>query len=364
MRIKDIQFGIIEIPLKKPFKTALRTATVLSNIIVMIETDTGNKGYGEAPPTGAITGDTKGSVIGAIREHMLEGLKGRNIADIENTMSFLNHSIVRNTSAKAALDMALYDLYAQRYQAPLYQILGGCRSELMTDITISVNEPEEMAKDSLETVQEGYQTLKIKVGKNIELDLKRLDKIRKAVGDDIKLRLDANQGWSVKEAIDAIKKLEDKGFNIEFVEQPVKAGDIEGMKKVTDSVMTPIMADESVFSPEDAWRLLQCRGADMINIKLMKAGGIHNALKICGIAETAGVECMVGCMLESRIAVTAAAHLAAAKKVVTKVDLDSPLLCAEDPISGGINYEKDKILLPERIGLGFGEIKGIEWRSF
>ncbi|SDY75560.1 dipeptide epimerase [Tindallia californiensis] len=364
MKIKDIQFGIMEIPLKKPFKTALRTANVLSNVVVMIETDTGNQGYGEAPPTGVITGDTQGSIIGAIREHIKKSLIDRDIADIENNMVLLNHSILGNTSAKAALDMALYDLYAQVYQAPLYQILGGCRSELITDKTISVNEPEEMVKDSLETVQEGYRTLKVKVGKNIKLDLNRLDKIRKTVGDNIKLRLDANQGWSVKEAIAAIKKMEERGFNIEFVEQPVKAGDIEGLKKVTDSVTTPIMADESVFSPEEALHLLQNRATDMINIKLMKAGGIHNALKICAIAETSGVECMVGCMLESKIAVTAAAHLAAAKKVVTKVDLDSPLLCAEDPISGGIIYEKDKIILPEAIGLGLGKIKGIGWKSF
>ncbi|ABR46702.1 Mandelate racemase/muconate lactonizing protein [Alkaliphilus metalliredigens QYMF] len=363
MKIIDIKVGRILIPLKKPFKTALRTVEHVNNIIVKIETDTGHVGYGEAPPTGVITGDTRGSIAGAIKEHIKNNILGMDIANFEEIMIRLEKSLVKNTSAKAAVDIALYDLFGQLYNAPVYKLLGGYRKEMTTDITVSVNDPEEMVKDSMDAVSRGFKTLKIKVGKNINLDLQRMDAIREAVGDDIHLRLDANQGWSSKEAIYAIKKMEDKGFNIEFVEQPVKAEDLEGMKAVTENVSTLILADESVFSPKDAIEIIRNRAADIINIKLMKTGGIRNALRICAIAEMYGVECMIGCMLESKLSVTAAVHLAAAKSVITKVDLDGPLLCKEDPIEGGAIFQDYKITVSDDPGFGFKNIDGIIWDS-
>jgi len=244
----------------------------------------------------------------------------------------------------------------------LYKLLGGYRKEITTDITISVNDPEEMAQDSIEAINKGYRTLKIKVGKDSALDLKRMKAIRDAVGYDIDLRIDANQGWNPKEAIYTLRNMEDAGLNIELVEQPVPAKDLEGLKLVTDNVSISVLADESVFSPRDAMTIIQMRAADLINIKLMKTGGLHNALKICSMAEVYGVECMIGCMLESKLSVTAAVHLAAAKSIITKIDLDGPVLCSEDPIDGGAIFENYKITLNDEPGFGFKKIQGVVYR--
>ncbi|MBC8591358.1 dipeptide epimerase [Wansuia hejianensis] len=361
MKIIDIKLGHISVPLRTPFKTALRTVNSVEDIIVRIETDTGNVGYGEIPPTGVITGDTTGAIIGAIESHIKKALIGMDIENIEEIMDKLDKSIVGNTSAKAGVDIAIYDLYGQLYNAPVYKILGGYRKEIITDITISVNEPEEMARDSIDAINRGYRTLKIKVGNDAKKDIERMKAIREAVGYDVDLRIDANQGWNYKEAIYTLRKMEDAGLNIELVEQPVPGHDFEGLKMVTDNVSIPVMADESVFSPKDAIKIMEMRAADYINIKLMKTGGIHNALKICNIAEVYGVECMIGCMLEAKVSVNAAVHLAAAKKIITKIDLDGPVLCSEDPVDGGSVFNESKIILNDAPGFGIKDIQGIKY---
>lgn len=360
MKIINVEIGYISIPLKKPFKTALRSVDSVEDVIVKITTDTGNKGFGEAPPTGVITGDTRGAIVGAIKEHIKKSIIGMDIENIEGIMKKLDSCIVKNTSAKAAVDIAIYDLYGQLYNAPLYKILGGYRNKITTDITISVNSPEEMADDSTDAVKRGYKTLKIKVGKDSSVDIERLKAVRKAVGNDVDIRIDANQGWKPKEAVYTIRKMEDAGLNIEFVEQPVKAHDIDGLKFVTDNVSVPVMADESVFSPMDAFNIMQNHACDLINIKLMKCGGIHNALRICSAAETYGVECMLGCMLEAKVSVTAAVHLAAAKSIITKIDLDGPVLCSEDPIVGGAVFNESLITILEDPGLGIKHVPMIK----
>lgn len=361
MKITNIRIGEISVPLKTPFKTALRTVNSVEDVIVEIHTDTGNIGYGEAPPTGVITGDTKGAIIGAIQDHIKKSIIGMDIENFEDIMLKLDKSLIKNNSAKAAVDIALYDLYGQLYNAPLYKLLGGHREEIITDVTISVNDPEEMAKDSLNAIKKGFKTLKIKVGKDASMDLERMKSIRNAVGYNINLRIDANQGWKPKEAVKALRKMEDAGLDIEFVEQPVEAHDIDGLKYVTDNVSIPVLADESVFSPQDALKILQTRAADFINIKLMKTGGLHNALKICSIAEVYGVECMIGCMLEAKVSVNAAVHLAAAKSIITKIDLDGPVLCSEDPVVGGSIFEEYKITLNNEPGLGIKKVNGIKY---
>lgn len=356
MIIKDIELSEISVPLVKPFKTALRTVYTVDDIIVKITTDMGKIGYGEAAPTAVITGETKSSIKCAIEDFIKPSIIGMEIQDLESIMTKLNNCILKNTSAKAAVDIALYDLYAQSYNAPLYKILGGYRDEIVTDVTISLNEIDEMIKDSIEAIEKGFDILKIKVGKEGERDIERIKEIRKAVGDKVILRVDANQGWTPKEAVKIIRTLEDKNLNIELIEQPVKYDNLEGMKFVTQNTYTKILADESVFSPHDTVKILQERAADLINIKLMKSGGIYNALKICGIAEVYGVECMIGCMLESKISVSAAAHLGAAKKIITMIDLDGPALCKVEPISGGPVFNNSIIKMPSQSGIGFYNI--------
>ena len=357
MKITGVRLGKISVPLRVPFKTALRSVSSVEDVIVEVYTDTGAVGYGEAPPTGAITGDTTGAILGALQDHIIKTVVGRDVDEFEDLMQALNKCIVGNTSAKAAMDMALWDLYGQLYRIPVYKLMGGSRKEIITDITISVNDPEEMARDAVDAVRRGYDTLKIKVGAHPELDVARLTAVRLAIGNDTRIRIDANQGWEPKQAVRLLNQMQEKGLDIEFVEQPVKAHDIDGLKYVTERSYVPVLADESVFSPEDAVRIMQTGAADLVNIKLMKCGGLYNALKIVSAAEVYGVECMIGCMLEAKISVNAAVHLACAKKIITKIDLDGPVLCSEDPILGGAVFDEQRITVSDEPGLG---IKGVE----
>lgn len=360
MKIKDIEIKRLRIPLIKPFKTALRTCTMAEEVVVLVKTDTGEIGIGEAPPTAVITGDTNESVIGVIENVMKKSIIGHEISNIEGIMDKINSAAVRNTSAKAAVDMAIYDLFGKYHNAPLYKLLGGYREKVSSDITISINEVEEMQQDAVRAIKQGFDTLKIKVGKDaIEKDIARIKGIREVVGRDVAIRLDANQGWTAKNAIRSIRKLEDMDLDIQLVEQPVKAWDIDGLKYVTDNVTTNILADESVFTYVDAFNVLSKRAADLINIKLMKCGGIHNALKINAMAESCGIECMIGCMIESKISISAAVHLACGKKNITMYDLDAPFLLSNDPTIGGVNLDKTVLSVTNKPGLGIERVEGL-----
>lgn len=356
MIIHSIETFSIAVPLTKPFKTALRTVIIAESIFVKISTEDGFVGWGEAPPTHVITGDSLGSIQFAINHVMGPQLLGLDLHHSERVFQKLHRSMVGNSSAKAAIDMAIHDLLGQLAGLPLVTLLGGYRDTLETDFTVSVNDAEEMAEDAASYVAKGFSMLKIKVGiDDIAKDVERIRAIRQKIGYDTKLRLDANQGWEVKEAIRAIGQMEDAGLDIELIEQPVKAYDIEGLQYVTQHTHTPIMADESVFTPRDALRVLQMRAADLINIKLMKAGGIYQALKINALAESYGVECMTGSMIETKLGISAAAHFAASQPNVTRFDFDAPLMLAEDVVDGGIIYDGRNIKFSKEPGLGLNK---------
>lgn len=354
MKIVTISVDQINLPLAKPFVTSRRKAASLSSAVVKITTDTGHVGYGEAPSNHSVTGDTKEAAEAAVLNYISQNLIGREISDLESNMEILNSSMQCNVSAKAATDIALYDLWGQLYNAPLYKLLGGYKSTLKTDMTISVG--TKMVEDAIKQKDLGFDTLKIKVGTGGLKDFDTIMDISKAVGDNISLRIDANQGWTAKEAVRIIKKLEHSGANIEFVEQPVNARDFSGMAFVTKNTMTDIAADESVFSPKDVVDILKMEAADIINIKLIKSGGIHNAIKICNIAESFGKPCMVGSMLESDLGAVAAAHFAASQKNVKYVDLDTPFFVSGRATQGGIIYNGKNISFSKGAGLGIEKL--------
>ncbi len=359
MKITGVRIGEVHIPLVTPFKTALRTVDEVNDIVIALTTDTDAVGYGEAPPTAVITGDTKGSIVTAIRDFIVPSIVGIDILELDTIMQRLHASILKNTSAKACVDMAVYDLYAKALGQPLCKVLGGASDTVETDLTISVDTVEKMVSDSVKAVSKGYRILKVKVGKEGLADIGRIQAIREAVGPDVLIRVDANQGWEPKDAVRIIRRLEDLGIGIDLVEQPVKAHDLAGMQMVTQNTYTPILADESIFSAEDAINVIRMRAADLVNIKLMKTGGIYEALKICSIAEIYNVKCMMGCMLESKLAVSAGAHLAAARSVITRADLDGPGLCRIDPYTGGPAYEGPLIHMNETPGIGITAVPGL-----
>lgn len=358
MKISNIETYRIQVPLLKPFKTALRIVNTADSVYVKIQCDNGLVGWGEATATAVITGDTLQSIETAIHDFFKPHLIGKDILCFEEIFHDLSAIMTRNSSGRAAIDMAIYDCLAQNSKLPLYQYLGGRSSRLETDFTVSVDIPHIMGEEALEYVKSGFTTLKVKVGLgNINEDIARVKEIRKCVGNEITIRLDANQGWTAKEAIQAIRRMEDMGLQIELVEQPVKADDLEGLRQVTNQVNTFIMADESVFTPRQALEVIRTRSADMINIKLMKTGGIFYAQYINQLAEAAGMECMMGSMIETHLGLTAAAHFAASKRNITRYDFDAPLMLSRSLIEGGIQYKGNKFTLPEIEGLGIRSIQ-------
>jgi L-alanine-DL-glutamate epimerase-like enolase superfamily enzyme len=361
MKITEIKYAMLRVPLKTPFKTALRAIDKVEDIVIMVHTDSGHVGHGGAPATAVITGDTHGSIIDAIRHYIAPRLIGEDVADLNRLVHLIQGTMEKNSSAKAAVEIAIYDLWGQLYGAPLYKLLGGGDPVITTDITISVDYIDKMVADSMAAVERGFESLKIKVGKDIGVDIERVKAIHAAVENRALLRLDANQGWTAKQAVYALPTLEDAGVKLELVEQPVKARDLEGMRYVTERVHTPIMADESVFGPMQVIDLIRMRAADIINIKLMKTGGISNAIRIADIAGMYGIECMIGCMLEGSISVAAAVHVAVAKaSVITKIDLDGPSLCTWNPVHGGVIFNESEITVHDAPGLGIREIEGLE----
>lgn len=351
MRITDIQTRTVEIPLLTPFKTALRTVNRIENVLVAVQTDEDLVGFGAAAPSAVITGDTAASIIGGVA-HIREQIAGMDLSDPEAILRRVNGCIVGNTSAKAAVDMAVHDLWAKSLNVPLYRLLGGSAREIHTDMTVSLDSPEKMTDDSRRTVAKGFRTLKIKVGNDPDLDIRRVSAIWEAVGPDTSLCIDANQGWTPKQAVRVARDLERRGIDVAILEQPVRARDYQGLKFVRDNTLFPVYADESVFSPADALKLIAMDAVDGLNIKLMKCGGIANALKIAAIAESAGLPCMIGSMMESAVSVTAAAHVAASRSVIQHCDLDAPLFCSRNPAEGGIRYDGSKLVFADGPGLG------------
>jgi o-succinylbenzoate synthase len=351
--IKQIEVYAITLRYREPFRIAPSTSTETHNVLVKIITDYEVVGWGESSPSKRVTGESAETVIKALGKFAPK-LVGTCPLRIEQNIERMDLLVEGNPAAKASVDMALYDILGKTGRKPLFMLMGGYRSEVMTDITLGIKSPKEMAKDALIAVQKGFKALKVKVGTNPSEDVERVKMVREAVGSDVELRVDANQGWTPKEAMDVLTEI--AKCDVEFVEQPVSAEDVRGLASVRKHSSIPVMADESVHSPADALRLIQAEAVDMINIKLMKSGGIHKARKIAEVAEAAGVPCMIGCMSESELGITAAVHLAAAIKNILYADLDSDLLLKDKLAKNSLKVENSVRPLSSLPGLGVKEI--------
>ena len=356
MKITDIKIHALQVPLAKPLHISLGIITDAVSALVVMETDEGITGYGEGSPGVLITGENLPGTMESIRMFR-EKLIGMNPLDLEAVSVTMNRASYLAGAAKCAIDTACHDIAGKKCGQPLYRLLGGQSDRISTDMTVGIDEPAVMAEKALRYVQDGFDTIKTKVGTDTALDVARVRAIREAVGSDVKIRLDANQGWHAKEAVEIIRRLNE--YDIELVEQPVRRFDFEGLVYVTANSPVPIMADESCWDAKDALQLVSRRAVDLINIKLMKCGGIREAQKICAIAESAGVEIMLGCMAEeSGIGINAAASLGAALSNVTRADLDGTWSLSELPYEGGFRIEDTHMLvLSGQPGLGVSSLK-------
>jgi L-alanine-DL-glutamate epimerase-like enolase superfamily enzyme len=350
MRIENVEAKLYRAPLRAPFKIALGETDHIETIIVRVTVEGGLAGFGEASAYAPVTGEDSEGALAFLRK-AASALVGRDAAGVAGIHAAMDAISVGRPAAKAGVDIAVYDILAKRAQLPLYRFLGGTDPCVRTDMTVGLADTAVMAERAALRAREGFRTLKIKAGIDPAQDVEHLLAIREAVGPETELRIDANQGWDAKSALWVLERLE--GVGIAEVEQPLPHWDLAGMRFLRERIGQQLMLDESVHTPHDAMRAAMAGAGDMINIKLMKSGGLHPALKINAIAEAAGMACMAGCMSETRVSISAGAHMAAALPNVVLADLDSWMEIADDGCAqGGFTREGDRLTLADAPGLG------------
>lgn len=349
--IKTIEIYQSAIKLNEPFILSLEKLEFAENIIVAIKTNNDITGYGECSPFKSINGESM-ETAWVVSEYLSKILLNKNPLQIEDRINEMDKIIYGNSSIKSAFDMALFDIASQHAGMPLYAFLGGINNKvLQTDFTVSLAEPDKMASDAEKIKNSGFKIIKVKLGGRGEVDIERIRKIRKAVGNKIILRIDANQGWDFETAAYTLKSLCE--FNIQYCEEPIPRWDFMQLSALQRDSLIPLMADESCCDHHDAKRLIDLKAVGYFNIKLGKSSGIFKALKIIELAEKAGIKLQIGGFLESRLAFTASAHLALSSSQIQFIDFDTPLMFEKDTVEGGITYSTDgKITITEESGLG------------
>jgi len=332
-----------------PFAISSGVMNFAQNVFIRIHTNENIYGVGECSAFPIIVGETQDSCL-LLAESFAKLWKNKNPLEIEERLNELDSFIAKNTTIKSAFDMALYDIASKYAGVPLYQFLGGKKKEIITDITIGIGPEKEMTAQALSFVENGASSLKVKLGDKPAKDIERIIKIREAIGQDIPIRIDANQGWDVEEAHLVLNAI--KHQNIQFCEQPLKTYNDD---YIPDLMIygIPIMADESCYNSQDAERLIRDKTCDYINIKLSKSGGIKEALAIHQTALRHNIPCMLGGMLESRLALTAMVHLAYACENIKFFDLDTCLIGhLEDPVKDGLKFNGYTISMENQPGIG------------
>ncbi len=351
--IAEVRYKRCHVKLRRVFRTALGEELEKTILIVAVIDKRGQIGYGEACPAPQITGSSLQSCETFLQE--LSTVFRSYVVTVyeKNKLCKMMKRLGRGVpEAKAAVDIAVYDIHSRELGEPLWRLLGADKRELQTDVTVSLGDVESMLREAREYVAVGFRVLKVKVGEDPLVDLSKLRILRQNIPENVRLRIDANQGWrDIRSVLQVLDKLPEIG--VELVEQPLPAKWLVELVKLSEASRVPIVLDESVHDAEDLVNLIQLGFRDGINIKLMKCGGVTEALKMCQVARAFRMKLMFGCMLETRIGITAAACLASLFEA-DYVDLDSPLLIAETsiPILGGVEYVGDKIVLPSDPGLG------------
>lgn len=350
MKIKSIELYAIHLPLHVPFVISYHTYDYMPSIIVKMETEEGIIGYGEAVADEHVTGETWEGTFQVLKNTLGPALIGKNPLEIEKVHDIMNQVIYNAPTAKAAIDIACYDILGKKLDQPVYQLIGGRYHEKfpITHV-LSIAEPGHMAEEASLMIEKGYRSFKMKVGTDVTKDVERIQAVRERVGNDIAIRVDVNQGWrNSATTLVAMRSLRD--LNLDWLEQPVIADDIDAMVCIKSKTDVPLMVDEGLKGFREMKEIIQKRAADKVNIKLMKCGGIYPAVKLAHQAEMAGIECQIGSMVESSIGSAAGFHVAFSKKIITSVELTGPLKFSTD--IGNLHYDVPFIELNDQPGLG------------
>ncbi len=349
MKITHTEIYRLSIPME-PFAIATGVMDHAQNTFIRIHTDHRLSGVGECSAFPMIVGETQDTCLALARD-FARLWKGKDPLAIPDRLAELDAFVARNTTIKSAFDMALFDLAAKHGKVPLYRFLGGNIRDIVTDITVGIAAPAAMAAKALVFKNQGAEVLKVKLGKRPAEDIERIRAIRERVGATLPIRIDANQGWTYGEAVVALQGLQP--FDIQFCEQPMRSYNDGLLPQLRKETTIPIMADESCYDHRDAVRLATQGACDYINIKFSKSGGIAEALRIQQAAADHGIPCMIGGMLESRLALSAKMHFAFAAPNVQFFDMDTCLLGhLEDPVVGGVRFSGYRLSLPDQPGVG------------
>lgn len=342
------------------YKQTLKTATEIKHVqfkgktvdivFAKLETNEGDSGFGAVPSRSYITGETADSIISTIKEKLQHVVIDENPFNLEKIIYNMDQATQYCYGAKALIDLALHDLLGQITKQPVYNLIGGrCKEKIPAFTIIGLLAPVEAGKEAVKKYSQGFRDFKIKTGENFERDVERIREVRKAVGDRASLRVDCNASWNVKEALHFIGEMDN--LNVHIVEQPIPPSDLVGLKLITESSKMNIMADESADNMSNIYQLIRQRIVDMINIKVIKVGGLYKAKKIAAIAEAAGISCLAGCSVQNNIPDAAAAHLYLSSKNVIYHEIKAPTRIVNDP-AVGLEIDHGEVLLPE--GPGFG----------
>ncbi len=351
MRIKDLEARILRMRLSEPYTIAYETVDRAEVVFVRLETSSGIQGYGCAAPDLQVTGESVQNVMDVFEESIKPLMINTDPLRIAFHMERLGGGLADHPSALAMIDMALHDVLGKTAGLPLYKVLGGYRDRIKTSVTIGIMPLEETLEKARKHLGNGFRCLKLKGGKNVDQDIEKVIRLREVVGGKVELRFDANQGYSFEESVKFVHMT--GKARLELIEQPTPRGQPDLLGRVTGEVQLPVMADESLMNIRDAFRLARRDLADMVNVKLMKVGGIMEAAQINAVAKSAGLEVMVGCMDEPALGIAAGLHFALSRPNVAYADLDGHLDLIGDPSSGAVVL-RDGILFPtNRPGLGF-----------
>lgn len=350
MKISKIEIFQIEMPLKEPFIIAYTSYDSMPAIIVKVTTDTGIVGYGESVPDEHVTGESVYTVFTALKHHLIPAVIEKDPRNIKEIHNYMNQALVQNGAAKAAIDIACYDILGKVSNLPIYSLLGGRKkTEPMIARVMSILEPEVLAKQAKEALKEGYQEVKMKLGTNPSKDIARVKAVRDAIGNEMLIRVDVNQGWeNVQTAKATIKRLEP--YDISWVEQPIKQGDVSMFRRLSESTKIPLMADESMVNEQNLRTLIEDESVDYVNIKLMKSGGIYPVYQLATQAELFGISCQIGSMVESSIASSAGFHVALAKDNIVSTEISGPTKFMKEP--GNLKYKLPFVQMKDSPGLG------------
>ena len=351
MKIKGIKTWSENLELTKSYSIAYETIDSVENVFVELELNNGIKGLGSGSPAEFVTGENIDSCNSILKTETKEILDKRDIEDIELICDNLKNRWPRNPAARTAVDIALYDALSKLKGIPLVQLLGKSHESFYTSVTIGIKSITSAQKEAEEYVGRGFRILKVKTGSDVSFDIELIRKLREKVGKDVLIRVDANQGYHIKDLSRFFE--ETLNDNIEFIEQPLHSKHDIKMDNLPIEVRKICAADESLHNPKDAERLAhEPKKFGIYNIKLMKCGGINPSLKIASSADSAGIDLMWGCMDESIISISAALHAAMACKATKYIDLDGSFDLAKDLVSGGFNLKDGKMYINDTPGIG------------